>query len=57
MPESINLSVTPEEANYILMALSQRPLAEVAALFTKVKTQAEAQVRKGGGPIDAPPST
>lgn len=42
---SIKLEVTVDEANYILMALSQRPLNEVINLFGKVKSQAEEQVK------------
>lgn len=44
--QSINISVTVDEANYLLMALSQRPFGEVVNLIQKVKAQAEEQINK-----------
>ena len=41
----INWTVTVEEANYILAALGARPFAEVAALLSKLKNEAEMQVK------------
>jgi hypothetical protein len=43
--KSIKFDVTTEEANYILISLSQRPYNEVAALLMKLKAQADAQVK------------
>lgn len=43
--KSVNINVTPEEANYILAAMSHRPFAEVFNLLMKVKAQVEAQAK------------
>lgn len=45
MSESMKLDLSPEEVNYVLMALSQRPLGEVINIFSKIKSQAEAQAK------------
>lgn len=40
----INVTLTAEEWNIVLHALSQRPFLEVNSLIYKVKNQADAQV-------------
>lgn len=40
----INLSLTVEQVNAILIALSQRPYAEVVDLITRIKLDAEQQL-------------
>jgi hypothetical protein len=41
---NVNITLTVEEANYVLAALGARPFVEVADLITKVKAQAESQL-------------
>ena len=41
---NVTITLTIEEANYVLAALGARPFAEVADLITKVKMQAESQL-------------
>jgi hypothetical protein len=41
---NVTITLTVEEANYVLAALGARPFVEVADLITKVKAQAESQL-------------
>jgi len=41
---NVTITLTVDEANYVLAALGARPFAEVADLITRVKAQAEAQL-------------
>lgn len=43
---NINLEVSVEEAQGILIALSKLPYEQVAGLIEKVKSQAESQLKK-----------
>ena len=54
MKVTITLSV--EEANYVLGALGARPFAEVADLIAKIKKEAEEQINKDNGPLSSEPS-
>lgn len=42
--ETINLSITVDEANAILAALGQQPYIQVADLIHKIQTQASTQL-------------
>ena len=42
---TITLTLTIDEANYVLGALGQRPFAEVADLIAKIKKDAEDQLK------------
>lgn len=41
----VTLEFTIDEANYILAALGARPFAEVADLISRIKAQAEEQLK------------
>ena len=41
---NVTITLTVEEANYVLAALGARPFAEVSGLIAKVKAEAEAQL-------------
>ena len=41
---NVTITLTVEEANYVLAALGARPFVEVADLIAKVKAQAEQQL-------------
>jgi hypothetical protein len=41
---NVTITLTVDEANYVLAALGARPFAEVADLITRVKAQAEQQL-------------
>jgi hypothetical protein len=42
---NVSITLTVEEANYVLAALGARPFAEVADLITKIKKEAEDQLK------------
>jgi hypothetical protein len=42
---TITLTLTVDEANYVLASLGQRPFAEVADLIAKIKKDAEDQLK------------
>ena len=42
---TITLTLTIDEANYVLGALGQRPFTEVADLIAKIKKDAEDQLK------------
>jgi len=42
---TITLTLTIDEANYVLGALGQRPFAEVADLIARIKKDAEDQLK------------
>ena len=52
---TITLTLTIDEANYVLGALGQRPFAEVADLIAKIKKDAEDQL-KAAAPAAQDPS-
>ena len=41
---NVTITLTVEEANYVLAALGARPFAEVADLINKIKKEAEGQL-------------
>lgn len=43
MPESINLSLKPQELDYLMQVLQQRPWGEVNALIQNIVAQANAK--------------
>lgn len=45
MDKKIKLELSVEEMNVILLALAKRPLEEVVNLFSKLKVEAEGQLR------------
>jgi len=49
----VMLKHTVEEVNAILMALGQRPFAEVADLINKIKASAMAQLATPVAPVEA----
>ena len=50
---NVTITLTVEEANYVLAALGARPFAEVADLITRVKAQAESQLAPKPEPATA----
>jgi hypothetical protein len=42
---NVSITLTVDEANYVLAALGARPFAEVAELITKIKQDAENQLK------------
>jgi hypothetical protein len=42
---NVTITLTVDEANYVLGALGARPFAEVADLITKIKSDAENQLK------------
>lgn len=48
MPESINLSLKPQELDYIMQVLQQRPWGEVNALIQNIVAQANAKESQNG---------
>ena len=53
----VMLKHTVEEVNAILMALGQRPFAEVADLINKIKASAMAQLAPPAAPVEAAADT
>jgi hypothetical protein len=42
---NVTITLTVDEANYVLASLGQRPFAEVADLIAKIKKDAEDQLK------------
>jgi hypothetical protein len=47
---NITITLTIDEANYVLSALGSRPFAEVADLIFKIKKDAESQINPAPAP-------
>ena len=52
---NVTITLTVEEANYVLAALGARPFAEVADLIFKIKKDAESQINPA--PASQEPAT
>jgi len=52
---TVTLTLTVDEANYVLGTLGQRPFAEVADLIFKIKKDAESQINPA--PVPQEPAT
>ena len=50
--KDIELSLTPDEAQYIVNALSLRPFNEVFQLIAKIKQQADGQLQAPEAPAE-----
>lgn len=53
---NVTITLTIEEANYVLASLGARPFGEVADLITKIKIEAEQQL-SSQQPSSAPEPT
>jgi hypothetical protein len=53
---NVTITLTIEEANYVLAALGARPFGEVVDLITKIKMEAEQQLAKMPS-VEAPEPT
>lgn len=46
MEKKLNIEVTVEELNYILLALSEKPYKDVVVLINNIRTQGMEQVKE-----------
>jgi hypothetical protein len=54
--KNITWVLTPQEADVVMGALSQRPFAEVVQLIQKLVAQANPGPQQGTLPLDLPPN-
>jgi hypothetical protein len=51
--ETISITLTVNEANYVLQSLGMRPFTEVVDLIMKIRGQAEAEIKAHQEPVPA----